>query len=356
MREQDREERKKRVGIIILCVILLVIGSAIVIFAFLWDDIFLKEKHVTNEVERDTLAIELLEETYSREEVEELLIASRMDGSESTLLLLKQLLDDGMSAVEAFRRLYKDELVIASNGKYNFIPIRDDLKKHSYEEEHLTILENGTYQYEKDGVIISHKGIDVSKFQGKIDWEQVASDGIEFAFIRVGLRGYGSGKLVEDEQFEANIKGANEAGVKVGVYFFSQAINEEEVLEEAQFVLDKIAPYKVECPVVFDVEKVANSSARMNKLSTDERTYLTKLFCKTIEDAGYQSMIYCNLEMAAMMLNLKELEAYEKWFAYYNPNFYYPYEFKVWQYSEKGKVAGIKELVDLNISFAPLWE
>lgn len=307
---------------------------------------------------------EVAEVTYTQEELDKLLEEARESaGTEAALTKEEELLSairtslsEGTTTVETLRPLYKDELVIVSNGKFNFIPIREDLKHNSYRSENLQILENGEFQYLENGQVISHKGIDVSKHQGKINWKQVAADGVEFAFIRVALRGYGTGKLVEDEYFEENIKGATSAGIKVGVYIYSQAINEQELLEEADFVLQKIAPYKVECPVVYDVEKVSGADGRMNGLSVEERTKLTLLFCQTIENAGYKPMIYHNMEMGAMLLDLTQLENYDKWFAYYNQDMYYPYEYKVLQYSEKGSVSGISTAVDLNISFAPLWE
>ena len=228
----------------------------------------------------------------------------------------------------------------------------DDTSKNDYVLENLNILEDGEVQYMQDGQVVSHKGIDVSKHQGNIDWTKVAADGVEFAFIRVGLRGYGTeGKLVEDEYFEQNVKGALQAGIKVGVYFYSQAITDEELLEEANLVLEKVKPYNIELPIVFDVEKVSGGKGRANELSVEERTRLTALFCQTIQDAGYKPMIYHNMEMGTLMLDLGQLEQYDKWFAYYNDDLYYPYAYKVWQYSEKGAVDGINEEVDLNIWF-----
>lgn len=276
--------------------------------------------------------------------------------SEEILGGIQSSLENGTTMVETLRPYYPDDLVLVSNGAFHFVPISDTLKHHDYKAENLRILETGELQYEENGEVVSHKGIDVSKFQGDINWKEVAEDGVEFAFIRVILRGYGSGKLVEDEYFEQNIKGATAAGIKVGVYVFSQAVNEEELMEEANKVLEMIAPYKVECPVVFDVEKIAGADGRMNALTVEERTDLTLLFCQTIENAGYRPMIYHNMEMGALLLDLETLEDYDKWFAYYNQDFYYPYAYKVWQYSEKGRVAGIDTEVDLNISFVPLWE
>lgn len=262
--------------------------------------------------------------------------------------------DDTM--VEVLRPFYPDEIVVVSNSQFHFVPINRDLKLNSYTDANLNILESGEYQYLENGEVISHKGIDVSRFQGDIDWKAVAEDGVEFAFIRVANRGYGTGKLVEDEKFKANIEGAMAAGIHVGAYIYSQAVTDEEVLEEADLVMDKLAAYGVKCPIVFDVEKTADSSGRMNQLSVEERTNLTLLFCQTVEAAGYKPIIYHNMEMSALMLDIETLEQYDKWFAYYNDDMYYPYEYKIWQYSDKGSVNGIGTDVDLNICFEPFWE
>ncbi len=302
--------------------------------------------------------------TYTQEELErkvsEAVAVAEATGKEAKaeeiLGGIKESLESGQTYVETLRPFYPNDMLIVSNGRFHFIPIQEDLKQNQFKYENLNILESGEYQYLENGQVISYKGIDVSKHQGEIDWQQVAEDGVEFAFIRVALRGYGTGKLVEDEYFEQNIKGALGAGINVGVYIYSQAINEAEVLEEANLVLEKIAPYKVECPVVFDVEKVSGANGRMNALTLEERTNLTLLFCQTIENAGYKPMIYHNMEMGALMLDLETLEDYDKWFAYYNQDFYYPYEYKIWQYSDKGTVKGIKGAVDLNIAFEPIWE
>ena len=258
--------------------------------------------------------------------------------------------------VEVLRPFYPDELVVVSSGQFHFVPINRELKMNDYDDVNLNILESGEYQYMDGEQVVSHKGIDVSKFQGKIDWKAVAADGVEFAFIRVANRGYGSGKIVEDNMFEDNMKGALDAGIHAGAYIYSQAINEEEVREEAELMISKLAPFDVKCPVVFDVEKTADSTGRMNQLSVEERTNLTLLFCQIIEQAGYKPIVYHNLEMGALMLDVETLESYEKWFAYYNDDMYYPYAYSIWQYSDKGKVNGIKGNVDMDISFRAFWE
>lgn len=276
-------------------------------------------------------------------------------GQEELLEEIRDQLTDGQTVLETLRPLYPDDIVIISGGKYHFVPIQTEIPLHGLKQENLQVLENGRFQYVENDQVVSHMGIDVSKYQGKINWQKVAAEGVEFVFLRLGLRGYESGKLVEDETFQANIKGATEHGIKVGVYFFSQAITVEEAVEEANFVLERIAPYNIECPVVFDVERVGSSSARMNQLTPQERTDVTIAFLDTIEAAGYKSMFYHNMETALLLLELERLKDYDRWFAYYGEELYYPYAYGVWQYSEKGRVNGISGDVDMNIAFN-MWE
>jgi len=295
---------------------------------------------------------------YSQEELDakiaEAVAAAQGEEADRVLEGIKAALSEGITTVETLRPYYPDEIVVVSGGRFHFVPINRELAQNQLDAANLNILESGEFQYLTDGQVTSHKGIDVSSHQGDIDWGMVAQDGVEFAMIRVGFRGYGTGKLVEDEKFDANISGAIEAGIKVGVYFFSQAVTEEEVLEEANLVLEKIAPYQLDCPVVFDVEKISGAG-RMNDISIEERTHLTLLFLQTIENAGHHPMVYYNTEMSALMIDIAALEGYDKWYASYSDQMFYPYEYKIWQYSDKGKVQGIKTDVDLNISFAPVW-
>ena len=143
----------------------------------------------------------------------------------------------------------------------------------------------------------------------------------------------------------------------MGVYFYSQAITDEEALEEANFVLERIAPYQLDCPVVLDIEKASNDKGRMNNISLEDCTKHAVLFCQAIENAGYTPMLYYNLQWGVQKLDPALLDQYGKWFAAYQTDDpYYPYEYKVWQYSSTGSVQGINGNVDLNISFSPFWE
>lgn len=366
-RERAKRLKRKRTMNSILafvaCMLVFIVVMVLCVVGYIWVDEAL-QKNLSTAIQVDQQAqIEAAGEvavTYTESQIAELIVAAKaegeMEGAEKILETLQNSLSEGKSVAEALRPLYADRLVVVSGGKYNFVPIDKSLKTHGYVPENLSVNENGFYEYMENGQLVSHKGIDVSKHQGAIDWQQVAADGVEFAFIRVGLRGYESGLVVLDEQFENNIKGATTNGIKSGVYFFSQATTEEEAIEEANFVLQNIAPYKIECPVVVDVEKVSDSQARMNQITMEQRTANVKAFCETIAAAGYQPMIYHNMEMATMFLDMTQLEDYPKWFAYYsNQDFYYPYAYDVLQYSDKGRINGISGDVDLNISFK-LWE
>ncbi len=367
LRDKKRRRKVKIVSILgfIGCMLLFIVVMAASVGLYIWVDERMQENltdvmNMENDVFQEENGTEPIEQvTYTQEELdaklEEVRAEAEQSGAQQVLDSLAANMNNSSTVVGALRPLYKDDLIVVSDGKYHFIPINQELKMHSLKEENLKILDNGFVEYVENGTVVSHKGIDVSKHQGEIDWAQVAADGVEFAFIRVGNRGYGSGAIVEDPQFEANIVGATTNNIRVGVYFFSQAITVEEAKEEAQFVLDKIAPYKLSCPIVLDVEKVADSEARMNKISKEERTANTIAFLETIEAAGYKAMLYHNMEMGTLMLDLTLLEDYEKWFAYYNKEIYYPYEFGVWQYSDEGRVNGIDGDVDLNISFH-LWD
>lgn len=359
LREKKRQRSKQLKTTLALaaCAVLFLVLMVGSVALYLWLDDSVKESEEASNMQIEPVDAEGVMYTqadldaYVAKAIEE----AKAQGAQDVLDSLETGVNSGETLVEVLRTLYDDKLVVASSGRYHFIPINDSLQKNGLVSDGLQLKEDGTVEYVQNGQVISYKGIDVSKHQGEIDWSKVAADGVKFAFIRVGNRGYGSGAIVEDAQFEANIKGAISNGIQVGVYFFSQAINEEEAKEEAAFVLEKIAPYKVQCPVVLDVEKVADSEARMNKISSEQRTANTLVFLETVKEAGYEVMLYHNMEMGLLMLDLAQFEEYNKWFAYYNKEIYYPYAFDVWQYSDKGRINGISGDVDLNISFK-LWD
>ncbi len=198
----------------------------------------------------------------------------------------------------------------------------------------------------------SVSGIDVSYHQKKIDWEQVAQAGIDFAIIRVGYRGYGkAGRLVEDEFYKQNIEGALAAGLDVGVYMFSQALTPAEAEEEARFLLERIKDYEITMPVVYDWEQVEAEDARTNNMDARTLTDCTIRFCQVVEEAGYEAMIYFNRNQAVNLMYLEELTEYPFWLAAYTHRMPYPYRVEIWQYTDRGRVPGIEGNVDINVMF-----
>ena len=194
-------------------------------------------------------------------------------------------------------------------------------------------------------------GVDVSYYQGEIDWKKVKASGIEFAMIRLGYRGYGEeGKLVEDKMAYENIEGALDAGLQVGVYFFSQAITVEEAVEEAEFVLQRIKVYDITMPVVFDWEYISEE-ARTAKMDRRTLTDCYKAFSDRIAQAGYTPMAYFNTYQSQQLMYLHELEDYPFWLALYSDRMSFPYRFEMWQYTDSGVVPGIEGKVDINLYF-----
>lgn len=198
-----------------------------------------------------------------------------------------------------------------------------------------------------DGYTI-RKVIDVSQYQKNIDWVQVKASGIEYAFIRAGFRGYGeSGSLNIDPYFEKNMQNAISAGVKVGVYFFSQAITEKEAVQEAEYVLDLISGYDVTLPVVIDYEYASGTNGFIGRLynanlSKSQATAVCKKFCSTVELQGYTPMLYANKNMLEQDLNAGEIaKSYKIWLARYNTTADYAGKYEFWQYTSTARVNGI---------------
>lgn len=193
-------------------------------------------------------------------------------------------------------------------------------------------------------------GIDVSKYQKEIDWDVVAAEGVEFAIIRCGYRGMQTGALVEDPYFRANLEGAKKAGIKVGIYFFSQAVNAVEAVEEASMVLELLDGEAVDYPIFIDIEG-GGGTARADQMDADTRTLVCKYFCKTIKNEGYKPGVYSGRWYYYNKLHAEQLEEYTIWLAEYRETPLYENRYDLWQYTSKGAVAGIEGYVDLNVSY-----
>lgn len=258
-----------------------------------------------------------------------------------------------LAQIDAFMQTQKEpETVVVYDIAEGFlrVPLVEGIARNPYDLSAFSGTDLSKDYTAGDGVKVM-RGIDVSKFQGSIDWQQVREAGVEFVILRLGIRGYGTGEMKMDDRFVENYRGATAAGIKVGVYFFSAAINEEEAVEEADYVLGALDGLQIEMPVVFDTEPILYDVARTDNLTPDQLTAITSAFCDRIRANGYEPMIYANSKRFTTVLHLEELEAYDKWLADYRETPDYPYAFKMWQFTEKGSVPGIGGNVDIDLYF-----
>lgn len=290
--------------------------------------------------------------------------------------------DDTETPISAFAYRTFNWLRTSSNGeryiKYdtNSAPIYDTSSAKKYETETVTTyygwqtIDGATYYFDKNGEKVTGQqviqgisytfssegvrsgtiGIDVSKYQTGINWTKVKNAGINFVMIRCGYRGYGSGVLVEDPMYRSHISGAKAAGLRVGVYFFSQAVNEAEAVEEASMAVSLAKKYGINMPIAIDSEYANGGQGRADGLSKSARTAVTKAFCDTVKSAGYTPMVYASKSWFSDHLNVSELSSYRIWVAHYADKCGYTGTYHIWQNTDKGKVDGVPGYVDMNIS------
>lgn len=225
----------------------------------------------------------------------------------------------------------------------------EGVERNTYVPQAFVQKENGWISY-PDAL----QGVDVSIYQGDIDWQAVADAGVDFAIIRVGYRGYSQGAIQPDTNFQKNMEGALNAGLDVGVYFFSQATTVLEAEEEADYVLEAIRNYPVTYPVVFDWEFIDGQQARTDEMQGEHMTECAKAFCELVAAGGYTPMVYFNQEQGYLYYQLDQLDEFSFWLAEYDekPDFFY--NFVMWQYTHTGTVPGIPGNVDLNLAFQDL--
>ena len=212
------------------------------------------------------------------------------------------------------------------------------------------VIQGIQYTFSSEGVRSGTIGIDVSKYQSGINWQKVKNAGINFAIIRCGYRGYGSGVLVQDPKFASHISGAKAAGLRVGIYFFSQAITEAEAVEEASMAVKLANQYGINMPIAIDSEYAAGGRGRADGLSKAERTRITVAFCNTVANSGYKPMVYASKSWFASHLDVSQFGSYRIWVAHYAEKCGYGGRYDIWQNTSKGSVDGVPGNVDMNIS------
>lgn len=246
----------------------------------------------------------------------------------------------------------KHTLVTNRDGSQEWVLINSYLKKNTYD---FTRLEekNGLKKYVDGGKTLSYLGADLSKYNGDVNFASMKAAGVDYVMIRVGSRGYNTGKITLDEKFNDYIKAASEAGLQIGVYFASQAISQEEASQEADFVLQNLAPYQtsITYPVAFDMEFAANDEARIDGLRTADRTAIATTFLDKIKNAGYIPMVYGNKEWLIKEVDMTGLQQYDVWLSQEEEAPDYPYQFTMWQYTTDGVLNGVPGDVGLDISF-----
>lgn len=287
---------------------------------------------------------------------------AKEEGRQEVLDGIQEDLNANISAEDILNRLLgiekddskaEDSSELPSGETSESEPEKVVLRENFITMEDIQISADGEYQFVGNGVLLSKKGIDVSKYQGDIDWKKVAADWVEFAYIRLGCRGYGnSGTLIMDEYFHKNMQGALSYDIQTGAYFFSQAVNVEEAIEEAKMVVKELEPYKdrIYSSIAIDIETVDGQKARQDALTKEERTEVCIAFCEYIKEAGYTPMVYGDLETFSELLDVEQLAEYDFWLCETDGKMTFPYGFDIWQYSHKGRVSGIKGDVNLSIS------
>jgi GH25 family lysozyme M1 (1,4-beta-N-acetylmuramidase) len=355
--EKKKPRKRKKndnlaIIVILFMIILLAIGACIVLL-FHYEE----EKNAAIDAMNQMEALEESNKNLLTQAQAEKLVE---DGKQEMLDQMQSMMEDGQGILSLLQYFYPDDVVVSGNGRYYFFPILDTLEHNDFDLDNFTYQEKnedsgeleGETSYKIDENTYAARGIDVSSFQGDIEWEKVKDDGIEFAFIRLGFRGYESGKIVLDTKYEYNIEESLSAGIDTGVYFFTEALTEKEAIEEADFVIENLSGYKINLPVVLDVEESASvENSRTKDMTSEQRTQNVIAFCNRIKDAGYDVMIYGNLKSFMLMMDYEQLENYDKWLAYYRYPFHFPYKVRMWQYSASQKVEGIKSNTDMNLMF-----
>lgn len=246
----------------------------------------------------------------------------------------------------------KHTLLKLPDGTEEWVLISPYLKKNAYDFSNLSETA-GLKKYTEGGKKISQIGVDISKHDGTVNFERLKSDGIDYVMIRLGARGYSTGQISLDDNFVENMDAAVKAELSIGVYFYSQAINQEEAIQEAYFVIQNLEPYRahINFPVAFYMENIINDKARIDGLSRSDKTLITATFLEAIKAAGYIPMVYGNKEWLIKNVDLTRLQNYDVWFSQDEDTPDYPYLYTMWQYTTTGTVNGITGDASLNICF-----
>lgn len=246
----------------------------------------------------------------------------------------------------------KHTLVKSADGTEEWVLINPYLTKNTYDFSNLSETAN-IRKYTENGKKISYIGADISKHDGDVNFNSMKAAGVDYVIIRLGARGYATGQLTLDEYFVENIEAAIEADLDIGIYFYSQAISQEEANQEANFVIQNLEPYRanIKYPVAFAMEKISNDQARTDTLTREDKTIIANTFLGGVQAAGYVPMLYGNKEYLIKGVDMTQLQSYDVWLSQEQDIPDYPYQYTMWQYTTTGVLNGIKGDANLNICF-----
>lgn len=297
---------------------------------------------------------------YTEDEVSARESQARDDGATAEkrkiLMQIQSSMESGGSTASMLRSLFSEDIVVVNGGKYYFYPILNAVKRNSFQQDDFSLTDDGRLQYIGSDKVTLQSGVNVSEENGDIDWQLVSEDDVSFAMICAGGResdDSGKSRVFEDQNLEDNINGASEAGLHVGVYYILDLSEKDEVQEEAEELVQRLDAYqsKISYPIALWVNAPSEEDRHAHQSKADWTDYVIS-FCDVLEDAGYEPMIYGNLASFVMMLNIENLEQYDKWIANTGASLYFPYRFSMWQYSSVGTVHGISTEVGLDVSLS----
>ena len=244
----------------------------------------------------------------------------------------------------------KHTRLVSEDGTEEWVSINPYLTKNTYDYSGL-VYQYPIMKYYEDSEKVSRVGVNVSADDGDINFKRLKKAGVDFAMIRLGSRGYGSGNLMADEMFYENVRKATDAGMDVGVTFFSQAITKEEALEEATRVIEGLQGFTIVYPVAFDMEYISNDTARVQGLSKEAKTEIAMTFMDAVRQAGYKTVLYGDKEWLIRRVDLSKLIGYDVWLSQEQDTPDYPYKYTMWEYTKSAKLDGLDEPAALSICF-----
>jgi len=254
--------------------------------------------------------------------------------------------EDGSTDAEADH--VNQTMVVNTDGTEEWVNISPFITKNKYDVNGFES-KDSLMKYYDDGKCISYMGVYISKDTGEVDFNKLKKAGVQFVMIQAGTRGYGTGQIKLDDMFLDNLQGATEAGLDIGVTFFSQATTNEEALEEANLVYENIQDFQITYPIAFDMERISGDVARTDRLTREEKSNLALCFLDALKNVGYKGIIYGDKEWLMKEINLSTVGAYDIWLSQEGTKPDYPYKYSIWQYTQRGTIDGIKGDANLNV-------